>query len=81
MANMEDCFERGHVELSYNTRFILIELEMKAWWQVESQHFYIETHLSKKSSMVTKMFYDKLKEYSMLIPNIYHTPSNLYDFR
>ena len=48
MANMEDCFERGHVELSYNTRFILIELEMKAWWQVESQHFHIETHLSKK---------------------------------
>src|ERR1700761_1703005 len=81
MANMEDCFERGHVELSYNSRFILIELEIKVWWQVESQHFHIEPHLSKKSSMVTKMFYDKLKKYSMLIPNIYDTPSNLYDFR
>jgi hypothetical protein len=31
MANMEDCFERGHVELSYDIRFILIELEIKAW--------------------------------------------------
>ena len=31
MANMEDCLERGHVELSYDIRFILIELEMKAW--------------------------------------------------
>ena len=72
MANMEDCFERGHVELSYDIRFILIELEIKAWSQVESQYFHLVTPRSKIFSMETKMFYDKLKEYSMLLPKIYN---------
>ena len=47
MANIEDCFERGHVELSYDTIFISIELEIKAWCQVESQYFHKVTPLSK----------------------------------
>ena len=30
-ANIKMCVERGHVELSFDTSFKLIELKIKAW--------------------------------------------------
>ena len=35
--NMKVWFERGHVDLSYDTLIIKIELIITAWWQIENQ--------------------------------------------
>ena len=44
---MEICFERGHIELSFDTSFKLIELIINVWWQVLFQYFPIGTTMSK----------------------------------
>ena len=71
-ANMEVWVERGHVEFSFDTSFKKIELIIKVWWQVKFQYFLIEIIMSKIFLVGIRMLWDKLKEHSMLIPNIYH---------
>ena len=69
---MEVCVEREHVELSFNISFIKIELIIKIWWRVKFQYFSIEIIISKFFLIGIRMLRDKLKEHSMLIPNIYY---------
>ena len=73
-TNMKVLIERRHVELSFDTSFMKIQLEIKVQWPIEFQNFCIVITMLKIFSTGTGMFYDKSKEYSMLIPKIYNIP-------